>query len=163
MVTILLLTYFLNPFRVPSWSPIDRITGFWLFRNPTASMEPTLPRGGFFVANGRPYLTRSPQPGDVVILRFPPDPSVLYVERVIAAGGTRVSLAKCRAIVNGMPLNEPYAIAEGDGANMLCTFGPVVVPKDHYFVLGDNRTTSADSRVWGFVPKANVLASVLTR
>jgi signal peptidase I len=163
VVASLLLICLLNPFKAPSWSPIARITGLSLFSNPSASMEPTLSRGSFIFASGWSYLLRDPQPGDVVVFRYPPDPSVVYVKRIIAAGGSRVSLSKCMAIVNDSPLNEPYVVTQGDDMDPACTFGPVVVPENHYFVLGDNRTNSADSRAWGFLPAANVIARALTR
>jgi signal peptidase I len=110
----LLLIFFLNPFDIPSWSPISRITGIQIFRNPTVSMEPTLSRGSMIVASAWPYLFREPQTGDIVVFRFPPDPSVLYVKRIVAAGGSSVSVTKCNATVDGRPLSEPYAVAGGD-------------------------------------------------
>jgi signal peptidase I len=155
----LLLTFFLNPFNIPSWNPVSRLAGIQAFRNPTISMEPTLARGSMVVASAWPYLFREPQVGDVVVFRFPPDPSVMYVKRIIASGGSSVSLSKCTATVDNKPLSEPYAVAEGEEA--ACTFGLVLVPEDHYFVLGDNRANAFDSRVWGFLPKDNVVARVL--
>jgi signal peptidase I len=155
----LLLVFFLNPFNIPSWSPISRIAGIQVFRNPTISMEPTLSRGSMIVASAWPYMFREPQAGDVVVFKFPPDPSVLYVKRIIASGGSSVSLSKCTATVDDKPLNEPYEVAEGEEG--VCTLGLVLVPEDHYFVLGDNRANAFDSRAWGFLPKKNVVALVL--
>jgi signal peptidase I len=155
----LLLTFFLNPFNIPSWSPLSRIAGVQVFRNTTNSMEPTLSRGSMIVASAWPYLFREPQAGDVVVFKLPPDPSVLYVKRIIASGGSSLSLSKCTATVDSKPLSEPYALAEGE--ERVCTLGLVMVPEDHYFVLGDNRANAFDSRVWGFLPKQNVVARVL--
>ena len=157
----LLLIFFLNPFDIPGWSPISRITGIQLFRNPNVSMEPTLSRGSMIVASAWPYLFREPQPGDIVVFRFPPDPSVVYVKRIVAAGGSSVSLTKCTATVDGRPLSETYAVAGGDEG--VCTYGLALVPEDHYFVLSDNRANAFDSRVWGFLPKQNIVGRVLAK
>lgn len=158
IVAALLLIFFLNPFN-PSWSPISRIAGLHLFRIPTVSMEPTLSRGSLIMATAWPYLFREPQTGDIVVFRYPHDPSVLNVKRIIATGGSSVSLSKCTAIVDDKPLSEPYAVTEGEKG--MCTLGLVLVPEDQYFVLGDNRASAFDSRVWGFLPKENVVARVL--
>jgi signal peptidase I len=154
----LLLMYSLNPFNIPGWSPISRIAGIQIFRNPASSMEPTLSRGSMIVASAWPYVFREPQAGDIVVFKLPPDPSVLYVKRIIAAGGSSVSLSKCTATVNDKPLSEPYVIAEGEEG--VCTFALERVPEGHYFVLGDNRANAFDSRAWGFLPKQNIVARV---
>jgi signal peptidase I len=161
IVAAVVLTYFLNPFNTPSWSPLARVAGIEVLRSTTVSMEPALPRGIIFLASGWSYLLGEPRVGDVVVFRFPVEPSILYVKRIVAAGGSEVSISKCRAIVDDKPIDGPFAVTGNTGLDSLCTAGPVLVPKDQFFVLGDNRANSLDSRTWGFVPRANVIARVL--
>jgi signal peptidase I len=129
-------------------------------------MEQTLRVGDFLFASkfeygGRVPFTefrlpglRDPLPGDVIVFRYPHDPSQNYVKRCIATGGQTVEIRRKRVFVDGRPLDEPYArftdprelpavVAPRDN------FGPYTVPEGHLFMMGDNRDNSADSRFWG--------------
>ena len=88
--------------------------------------------------------------GDVVVFRYPLDPSKSYIKRVIGLPGDEVSIRDGHVLVNGMPVSEPYLPASYLD-DQSCP--PVRVEPDHYFVLGDHRSSSSDSRVWGTVDR----------
>lgn len=125
-----------------------------------ASMSPTLHHSGFYLLNRCVYWLRDPRPGDVVVIRDPID-QTYSVKRIIAGHGDTVRLFGGRVYVNGRELYEPY-LPEGTRtyphAHNHDTFrcGP-----DEYFVLGDNRMNSADSRVYGPIPRSRILGSII--
>ena len=175
IVALFILTFIAQPFRIPS-----------------ESMERTLLVGDFLLVNkmiyARPGPFRSLLPyrevsrGDVVVFRFPLDPTDYVVKRVIAIPGDRVRLRDGIVYLNGAPLREPYAVYEAAYRDQFrdqfpagmftdpgvdthwwlemrnnLEGGDLVVPPGSYFVLGDNRNHSRDSRYWGFVPRAAIL------
>ena len=91
--------------------------------------------------------------GDLVVFHFPLDPSQSYIKRVIGEPGDYVEIIDGKVIVNGKGLDEPYV--PEDYRDHLST-PKQVVPMDHYFVLGDHRSSSNDSRVWGFVDRKDI-------
>ncbi len=91
--------------------------------------------------------------GDTVVFWFPGDPSKSYIKRVVGLPGDKVEVRDGTVWLNGKPLKEPYVPAEyQDHVSM----APLTVPADHYFVLGDHRSSSNDSRSWGPVPRAAI-------
>jgi len=143
------------------------------FSIPSGSMQPTLLVGDYLLVNKFVYGIRNPftnkvwiplsQPhrGDVVVFIFPQDPSKDYIKRVIGLPGDRVQVINKKVHINGKVLETPQAV-HTDGTlipppqspteSPRDNFGPVVVPPNSYFVMGDNRDHSYDSRFWGFVP-----------
>ena len=111
------------------------------------SMSPSIFDGDRILVEPWSYLFDSVDRGDVVVLRYPLDPSVDYIKRVIGLPGDRVTLAGGHVWVNGGLLHEPY-IDSADPESYLS----VRVREGHYFVLGDNRPRSSDSREFGQVP-----------
>lgn len=100
------------------------------------------------------YLFSQPQPGDIIVFRFPRDPTREFIKRVIADPGDRVEIRVGQVLVNGKLLDEPYVFdAERDQLSM----ATMVVPPDSYFVMGDNRRGSNDSRDWGPVPRQYII------
>ena len=91
--------------------------------------------------------------GDMVVFSFPQDPSKSYIKRVIGLPGDTVQIESGTVIVNGRPLNEPYVPDEYRDRQSISTR---VVPVEHYFVLGDHRSSSNDSRAWGFVGRQDI-------
>lgn len=181
LVVLLLRSFVAEPFRIPS-----------------GSMMPTLQVGDFILVNKFAYGVRlpvlrsevvplgEPQRGDVVVFKYPQNPDVDYIKRVIGLPGDRVRYENKQLFINGQAIalaaNGVYA---GDpqgrmqGAQILREElpgaphevlqrseasgpeGEVVVPEGQYFVMGDNRDNSNDSRYWGFVPEANLVGRAM--
>jgi signal peptidase I len=102
------------------------------------------------------YLIRGPKRGDVIVFRFPGDTHRDFIKRVIGLPGDTVHITEGIVYVNGTPLDEPYV-----NGQTVTEFAKTVVPPRNYFVLGDNRRNSSDSRSWGFVPEENVIGQAL--
>jgi signal peptidase I len=186
LIVLLLRSFLVEPFRIPS-----------------GSMMPTLLVGDFILVNKFAYGIRlpvlnskvidigDPQHGDVVVFRYPEEPSVDYIKRVVGLPGDRVDYRGKTVYINGRPMPEtPVGVYSGVGSGAretgsflaledldgvkheilthplapdlppMCRVlanGPVTVPEGHYFVMGDNRDNSNDSRCWGFVPDENLV------
>ena len=156
------------------------------FRVEGASMEPSLQTEQYLLVNKAIYfrvdmdkvhqflpfvpgdngqkkhLFRAPRRGDVIVFRFPMDPSRDFIKRVIGVPGDTVEVKDEKVFINGAPLVEPYILATPN-----YNYGPKTVPPGEYFVLGDNRRNSYDSHAWGntcpaqqqcdFVPEENII------
>jgi signal peptidase I len=99
--------------------------------------------------------------GDIVVLLFPDDPSKSYIKRVVGLPGEEVSIEDGRLYINGIPQDEPYL--SPDYLSHDSMEHPVRVKDHHYFVLGDNRRNSSDSRYWGFVPEKYIYGKAVFR
>ena len=122
------------------------------------SMEPNLHDRELILVDKWTYLFHPPVRGDVIVFIAPPQPSMDYVKRVIGLPGDVITIKGTTVIVDGATLNETYVAAQDQGVPFGSrTITNLVVPAGDYFVLGDNRKVSSDSRVWGFVPKANII------
>lgn len=119
-----------------------------------SSMEPSLHNRERLIVNKLVYRFRKPNRGDVVVFRYPANPKRRFIKRVIGIPGDEVEVRDGFVILNGMTLTEDYTMDLTYGY-----FGPKQVPDGHYFVLGDNRNNSDDSRYpdVGFVPMANIV------
>jgi signal peptidase I len=130
------------------------------YRIPSRAMEPTLLVGDHLMADMRIYKSQKPQRGDLIIFEFPKDPSKDFIKRVIGLEGEKVELINNKIYINDKLLDDRWGHFTKDYP-ALDTFGPVVVPKDSLFVLGDNRDNSNDSRYWGFVNVGKVRGKAL--
>ena len=129
---------------------------------PTGSMENTIMTGDRILALRTSYWFEEPQAGDVAVFRYPDDPTgkTLYVKRIIGTEGDVILVQDGMVTVNGEVLTEEY-IAE----TTIGDYGPYVVPEDSYFMMGDNRNHSLDSRFWDdpFVHEDEILGKVVLR
>jgi signal peptidase I len=131
---------------------------FQAYKIPAGSMEPTLLIGDHIVVDKRPKTLHR---GDVIVFRFPPDPTKDFVKRVIAVGGDSIEIRKGVAYLNGEQIPDPPAhldpaVQDRSSSSPRDNFGPVAVPAGKLFVLGDSRDHSYDSRFWGFVDETDV-------
>ena len=124
------------------------------------SMEPTLADHDRLVVNKWIYSVSEPRPGDIVMLYYPVNPDRLFVKRVIAGEGDEVRITGGRVHVNGVALHDDFVPPEYRSHE---DFGPQVVPQGYYFVMGDHRNGSSDSRDWGPVPKKYIVGKVQLR
>ncbi len=138
---------------------------FQQFRIPTGSMEDTLLVGDHLMVNKFIFGPLQPERfsgllpvrdvrrGDVVVFKYPEDPEMPFIKRVIGLPGESVEVRRKQLYINGTELDEPYKFHKRSGIDtQVDYYGPVLVPQGKLFVLGDNRDNSRDSRFWGFVP-----------
>ena len=183
LIVLLLRSFLVEPFRIPS-----------------GSMMPTLLIGDFILVNKFTYGVRlpiadhklidvgSPQRGDVVVFRYPQDPSTPFIKRVVGLPGDRIGYHDKVLYINDTPAEQVILgeyVGTGPGSTMTgasvrkeriesCIYdilvqqgfpsreGNAVVPSNHYFVLGDNRDNSRDSRYWGTVPDSHLIGKAFT-
>jgi signal peptidase I len=142
------------------------------FKIPSGSMIPTLLIGDHILVNKFLYGTqipfsdkkililREPEKGDIIVFKYPENPTKDFIKRVIATEGDTIEEKNKIVYVNGEPVVETYAYhydpAMRSDSDKRDTFGRILVPKDKIFVMGDNRDHSYDSRFWGFVDEKEV-------
>jgi len=134
--------------------------GFQVARVEGLSMAPTLEDQDRLIVNKLVYRIGDPRRGDIVMLYYPVDPSKSFVKRVIAEEGDTVRIIEGRVYVNDIPLQDDYVPAEFRSHD---DYGPKVIDQGYYFVMGDHRNNSSDSRTWGYVPKRYIIGKVQLR
>ncbi len=176
VVAVFIVSFAVQPFRIPSSSmvPTLLVGDFLLVDKQTATLDHL------------PLPSGTVHRGDVIVFHYPPNPSMHLVKRVIGLPGERIRLHDDHVFINGQPLAEPYAIYRPsppdpfrDDFPHLATTDPDVdshwwmelrhldqggelhIPANQYFVLGDNRNNSEDSRYWGLVPAGNIVGKPL--
>lgn len=144
------------------------------FKIPSGSMEDTLLVGdqlmaakciyGLRVPFGNSFIVRwsDPSPGDVIVFQYPDDPSIDYIKRCVAIAGQTVEIRDKQLYIDDQPISLPEHAKFMDSRSLpgnigpRDNFGPVTIPEDHMFMMGDNRDNSSDSRFWGFAPYENI-------
>jgi signal peptidase I len=134
--------------------------GFQVARVEGQSMAPTLQDQDRLIVNKAVYKLSSPGRGDIVMLYYPVNPDKSFVKRVIAEEGDTVKITDGRVFVNDLPLDDSYVPPEYRSHD---DWGPQVIPDGYYFVMGDHRNNSSDSRHWGMVPKRYIIGRVQVR
>ncbi|HZW94958.1 MAG TPA: signal peptidase I [Candidatus Eremiobacteraceae bacterium] len=177
VIAVFVITFIVQAFQIPSPSMENTLlVGDYL-------LVDKLCYGGGVGDHVMPY--RRVRRGDIVVFHYPITPAQHFVKRVIGVPGDRVRLVNKQVFVNGVALKEPYAhftrpandlfrdnfprldVAPGETPDWwlllrkLVEDGQLIVPEGHYFVMGDNRDDSYDSRYWGFVPGANIIGRPL--
>ncbi|MGV8026654.1 MAG: signal peptidase I [Anaerolineaceae bacterium] len=128
---------------------IDRVEVF------NVSMEPTVVQSEVIFVNKLAYRLGEVDRGDIVTFHYPNDPRVDYIKRAIGLPGDEVKILDESVFINGIKIDEPYL------NNSTIDEGTWFVPEGMYFVMGDNRQDSLDSRTWGFVPEKNLIGKAL--
>ena len=134
--------------------------GFQVARVDGLSMAPTLEDHDRLIVNKLVYELGDPRPGDIVMLYYPLNPEKSFVKRVIAEEGDTVRIVDGRVYVNDVPLHDDYVPLEFRSHD---DWGPQVIQQGYYFVMGDHRNNSSDSRHWGMVPKKYIIGKVQLR
>jgi signal peptidase I len=134
--------------------------GFQVARVDGLSMAPTLEDHDRLIVNKLVYELGDPRPGDIVMLYYPVDPAKMFVKRVIAREGDTVRIEDGHVYVNDIPLHDDYVPEEFRSHD---DWGPTVIQQGYYFVMGDHRNNSLDSRHWGSVPKKYIVGKVKVR
>ena len=135
--------------------------GFQVARVEGKSMEPTLQDQDRLIVNKAVYqFFDDPQPMDIVMLYYPRDPDKSFVKRIVAKEGDTVRIENGQVFVNEVPLADSFVPSEFRSHEY---HGPEVVQESYYFVMGDHRNNSSDSRHWGQVPKKYVIGKVQLR
>ncbi len=154
---------------------------FQAFKIPTGSMERNLVIGDHLIVNkmvfapGVTAIERALLPsrpisrGDIVVFKYPKEPERDFIKRVIGLPGDRIELRKKKVFVNDQALDEPYvqylnppaSPRDARSEDVRVDYGPVTVPASQYFMMGDNRDNSEDSRFWGFMPASYVKGQAL--
>ena len=150
------------------------------FKIPTGSMENNLLIGDHLLVNKfvfAPTTTRAEaallpidpiRRGDIIVFKYPEEPERDFIKRVIGLPGETLELKKKRVYINDKALDEPYVhfrvLPDDEGGgdfDVRVQYGPVTVPAGHYFMMGDNRDNSQDSRYWGFLPQEYIKGRAL--
>ena len=160
------------------------------FKIPTGSMEETLLVGDFLLVNKFVYGAKvpftdfrlpgftDPEPGDIIVFKYPLDPELDYIKRLIAVEGQTIEIKNKEVYVDGILFGDPPhsqfdrnpVVAKGVNENGIFpprsnfnkdNYGPITIPRGHYFLMGDNRDNSLDSRYWGFLPQENIVGEAL--
>lgn len=127
------------------------------------SMVPTFEDAQYLIIDELTYHFQQPKRGDVVVFRYPKDPSQFFIKRIIGLPGETVNISPSgvsitKADGSTQQVDESYVVNRGNGGEQTYT-----VPAGSYFVMGDNRPESSDSRAWGFVPRADLVGRVFVR
>jgi len=133
---------------------------FQIARVDGQSMAPTLEDHDRLFVNKLQYRFASPQRGDIVMLYYPVDPDKMFVKRVIAEPGDTLRIVDGRVFVNGGAMRDEFVAPEYRSHD---DWGPAVVPEGYYYVMGDHRNNSSDSRQWGPVPKKYIVGKIQAR
>ncbi len=134
--------------------------GFQVARVEGQSMAPTLEDQDRLIVNKFAYRLHDPSVGDIVMLLYPEDPRKSFVKRVIGEPGDTIRLVDGRVYRNDVLLPDDYIPDEFRSHD---PWGPQTVPSGYYFVMGDHRNNSSDSRTWGFVPQKYIIGKVQVR
>ena len=152
VIAMIIRAFVLQPFTIPSGSMLNTLLiGDCVMVNKFIY--------GIKIPFTNEYIVEmnEPQRGDVVVFEYPRNPSDDYIKRIVGVPGDTLTMRDKVLYVNGVKVSEPYAIYSRPGQNLpQDNFGPVTIPAGEYFMMGDNRDDSSDSREWGTV-KRNAL------
>jgi signal peptidase I len=128
------------------------------FYIPSGSMRPTLKPGDRIFVNKFIYRFKDPERFDIIVFKYPVNPRKKFIKRVIGLPGDTVEIKSGNVYINAKQIEEDYTLDQG-----YSDYQKVKISPKNYFVLGDNRNNSEDSRFWGFVPRKNVVGKALFR
>lgn len=170
------------PVRKPSWKIVLAawavlLIGSWAIETPirnyyrahvargftisSGNMEPTLLIGDYILTDSSVYRAGAPKRGDIIVFKYPEDERRDFIERIVGMPGDQIVIRGHEVYIDGVLLAEPYVKSGAVPPAGPCRYPygcePITVPADSYFVMGDNRDNSRDSRYWGFVPRQKIV------
>jgi signal peptidase I len=133
------------------------------FKIPTGSMHPTLMEGDRILVSKFVYRFWQPQHGDVIVFKYPEDPKLAFIKRLIATPGETVEIKNGRILIDGKQDANPritpqFYYNRGPYGEIGV---PIAIPKNSFYALGDNSANSKDSRYWGFVPRKSLIGKAI--
>ena len=128
-----------------------------------SSMDPTFKNGDYLIVDEISYRIHPPSRGDVVVFKAPPEPTKYYIKRIIGLPGDTVHIEKGQVTITNSTDPKGFTLDQKFIEHTDTTNGTYIVPNGDYFVMGDNRSGSYDSRMWGFLPVANMRGRALLR
>lgn len=145
---------------------IDPFGGIKSYKIPSGAMIPTILIGDRIIVDLKYYADHNPQKGDIIVFKYPENPSKDFIKRIVAAENDIIESKNKIIYINGTALNEAYVQHVDNnirpkGDDPRDNFGPLTVPRDKIFVMGDNRDQSYDSRYWGYVDKDQIRGKAL--
>ena len=155
-----LLAWFKTLLSAAVYATLIVTFGFQVARVEGQSMVPTLEDQDRLIVNKLAYRLGDPRVGDIVMLYYPEDPSKSFVKRIVAEPGDTIKIVDGRVLRNDVPLADDFIPEKYRDHDNL---GPFVLPRGYYYVMGDHRNNSSDSRTWGYVPKRYIIGKVQLR
>ena len=155
-----LLAWFKTLLSAAVYATLIVTFGFQVARVEGQSMVPTLEDQDRLIVNKLAYRLGEPRVGDIVMLYYPEDPSKSFVKRIVAEPGDTIKIVDGRVLRNDVPLADDFIPEKYRDHDNL---GPFVLPRGYYYVMGDHRNNSSDSRTWGYVPKRYIIGKVQLR
>lgn len=131
------------------------------FKIPSGSMIPTLIETDHLFVNKSVYRFIEPKRADIIVFSYPKGPRRDFIKRAIAFDGEEIAIKNKLVYINGKPISEPYAIYTPGQIFERDNYPTTVIPKNAFFMMGDNRDNSSDSRFWGFVRKKSIKGQAL--
>ena len=130
-----------------------------------ASMEPTFDSSEYLVVDQVSYRFEKPSRGDIVVFRYPLDPSFFFIKRIVGLPGERITVTDGVVFISNANEQEPHALVEPylKSPSKKINVRSTTLDSDEYYMLGDNRDASADSRIWGPISKRHIVGRALVR
>jgi len=164
LLAFVIRAFIVQAFKIPSGSMLETLQiGDHLLVSKFA-YDVRLPSNVFLdTTDGKVlYRTGDPERGDIIVFKFPEDESKDFIKRVIGLPGETIEIKKKVVYIDGTPLDEPYVMHTKAEMNPIRdNFGPYTVPEDEFFMMGDNREGSYDSRWWGPVKRQKIVGKAL--
>jgi signal peptidase I len=156
----LMCVYFINPFGVHSRDPRQRITGYGPYRVAGQSMSPTLEMGQIVVVDAGYYRKHQPQRGDIVMYLIS-QKGQLWTHRVVGLPGETIAIENGVLLINGRRQVEAYVESAYTTSDYSWEMPAKIIPENSYFLMGDNRDNSMDSRMMGPIPRSDIAGKVV--
>lgn len=131
---------------------------FQPFYIPSGSMEPTLKVGDRIIVNKLLYRFSSPKRGDIMVFKYPVNPDRDFIKRVIGLPGETIEIKDSKVYIDGKILEQPFL---PPNLKYDRNFAPIKIGEHQYFMMGDNRNNSEDSRFWGTLPEKNIVGKAM--